>query len=138
MKTPSATEIEEALRIATRAVALEFGPLLSAGISERALTHRLAVELEFRCHGLFDGWHVDCEYNRREERGKVVDSGHVLPDVVVHQRGTTANLLAVEAKRWATEVDACDRRKLLSYREQLGYAHVYFVAFSPEPRVWAL
>jgi hypothetical protein len=100
MTTPDPRSIEEALNNATRAVAREFGALLSTGVSERALTHRLAVQLEFRSK--------DCEYNRNTRRGKVIGAGHVLPDVVVHRRGTTANLLAVEAKRRAMRVD--DRR----------------------------
>jgi hypothetical protein len=82
--------------------------LLEHDAGERALTHRLAVYLERR----FDGWEVDCDYNRLGERrlrlprGSIVSTDDdigksVYPDIVVHQRAIPENLLAVEVRKAA-------------------------------------
>ena len=67
--------------------------LLEKDRGERTLTHRLAVHLERQ----FDGWDVDCDYNRLGERvlklphGSIVSTDDelgksVFPDIVVHRR----------------------------------------------------
>jgi hypothetical protein len=81
------------------------GVLIDQGVSERAICHRLAMHIESQ---LTSPWHADCEYNRMVEtenmwtakRLKVTPraSGAVFPDVIVHHRGTSENLLALEAK----------------------------------------
>jgi hypothetical protein len=82
--------------------------LLAHDVGERALTHRLAVYLERQ----FDGWEVDCDYNRLGERrlrlprGSIVSTDDdigksVYPDIVVHQRAIPENLLAVEVRKAA-------------------------------------
>ena len=40
------------------------GVLFDKDLGERALTHRMAVALERQ----FDGWDVDCDYNRLGDR----------------------------------------------------------------------
>lgn len=80
--------------------------LLEKDAGERALTHRLAVQLETQ----FPGWQVDCDYNRLGERtlllphGTIVSTDDTLgksvyPDVLVHQRGIPINLLAIEVRK---------------------------------------
>jgi hypothetical protein len=80
--------------------------LLDKDLGERTLTHRLAVHLERQ----FDGWEVDCDYNRLGERllklphGSIVstDDGlgkSIFPDIVVHRRSIPENLLAVEVRK---------------------------------------
>ena len=80
--------------------------LLEKDLGERTLTHRLAVHLERQ----FDGWDVDCEYNRLGERvlklprGSIVSTddelgNSVFPDIVVHHREIPENLLAVELRK---------------------------------------
>ena len=80
--------------------------LLDKDLGERTLTHRLAVHLERQ----FDGWEVDCDYNRLGERllklphGSIVstDDGlgkSIFPDIVVHRRSIPENLLAIEVRK---------------------------------------
>jgi hypothetical protein len=80
--------------------------LLEHEVGERALTHRLAVYLERQ----FEGWEIDCDYNRLGERrlrlpkGSIVSTDDdigksVYPDIVVHQRAIPENLLAVEVRK---------------------------------------
>jgi hypothetical protein len=82
--------------------------LLERDLGERALAHRLAVQIECQ----FAGWDVDCDYNRLGERmlrlprGTIVSTDDALgksvyPDIVVHQRAVPKNLLAVEVRKAA-------------------------------------
>lgn len=80
--------------------------LLDKDVGERALTHRLAVQLEKQ----FPGWEIDCEYDRLGERtlqlphGSIVSTDDhlaksIYPDIVVHRRAIPNNLLAVEVRK---------------------------------------
>jgi hypothetical protein len=80
--------------------------LLQKDLGERTLTHRLAVHLEEQ----FEGWDVDCDYNRLGERvlrlpkGSIVSTDDelgksVFPDIVVHRRAIPDNLLAIELRK---------------------------------------
>src|ERR1700687_5772427 len=80
--------------------------LFEKDLGERTLTHRLAVQLEKQ----FEGWDVDCDYNRLGERtlraphGPIVSTDDhfgksVYPDIVVHQREIPNNLLAIEVRK---------------------------------------
>jgi hypothetical protein len=80
--------------------------LLDKDAGERALAHRLAVQIEKQ----FSGWEVDCEYDRLGERtlrlphGSIVSTDDhfaksVFPDIVVHQRDIPNNLLAIELRK---------------------------------------
>jgi hypothetical protein len=80
--------------------------LLERDVGERALTHRLAVQIEMQ----FPGWQVDCEFDRlgdrtlRLPRGSIVSTDDhlgksIYPDIVVHQRAVPNNLLAVELRK---------------------------------------
>jgi hypothetical protein len=80
--------------------------LLDNDAGERALTHRLAVHVERQ----FDGFDVDCDYDRLGERtllmphGSIVStedhfSKSIFPDIVVHQRDVPKNLVAIEVRK---------------------------------------
>jgi hypothetical protein len=117
--------------------------LLENDVNERSVTHKLAEYLQ----GEFPRWNVDCEYNRvgTEEAAKVLrglgrcrgvvntDDTHaqtVYPDVIVHKRGRTTNLLVIEAKKDSSPVDRqCDLEKLDAYRRQLNYQFTIAVTF---------
>ncbi|MFO1110083.1 MAG: hypothetical protein U1E61_12920 [Bradyrhizobium sp.] len=82
------------------------GLLFSKDLGERTLTHRMAVHIERQ----FDGWEVDCDYNRLGERllklphGTIVSTDDelgksIFPDIVVHRRAVPENLLAVEVRK---------------------------------------
>ncbi|MCP4616832.1 MAG: hypothetical protein GY844_10365 [Bradyrhizobium sp.] len=80
--------------------------LFERDLGERTLTHRLAVQLEKQ----FEGWDVDCDYNRLGERllklphGSIVSTDDelgksIFPDIVVHRRAGPENLLALELRK---------------------------------------
>lgn len=82
------------------------GLLFERDLGERTLTHRMAVCLERQ----FDGWDVDCDYNRLGERllklphGTIVSTDDelgksIFPDIVVHRRAVPENLLALEVRK---------------------------------------
>ena len=98
-------ELERVLKAIGEFYARE-GLLFDRDLGERTLTHRLAVHLERQ----FDGWEVDCDYNRLGERllklphGTIVSTDDelgksIFPDIVVHRRAAPDNLLAVEVRK---------------------------------------
>jgi hypothetical protein len=99
--------------------------LLIRDIHERTITGRLADHLRPQ----FPEWDVDCEYNRDGHEIKRVDGRIVVPDIIVHHRGTPDNLLVVEVKKSNTRLpDEEDITKLHSYREShLRYKHGLFL-----------
>lgn len=110
--------------------------LFQHDVHERSITHRLACYLQEE----FREWHVDCEYNRDCESKDDIkrDSNDkkrgrkIYPDIIVHKRGETQNLLAIEAKKRKTrrrvvgEADCDKLRKLLKLRR---YKHALFLRF---------
>lgn len=118
--------------------------LFKVVVGERSLSHRLAIYLE----RTFSGWHVDCEYDRDgvDPKKIAIGSGNdadegsrVLPDVIVHRRGSGPNFLVLELKKSSnSEPDERDFEKLRAYTGQLGYAHGVFIRFvvgAEEPAV---
>src|SRR5688572_11314444 len=118
--------------------------LLEDGPSERSVAHRLAVYLEDE----FRGWHVDCEFNRQGEEGdrgtkrvstspdlpesrEGQDSVDVTPDIIVHWRRKTRNLLAIEVKPSTSDEIPKDREKLRKYLTDphLRYAFAVLVTY---------
>lgn len=113
-------EIKSAVACAIASLRAECPPLEFENVHERSTAHRLAVQLE----PYFQGWNVDCEYDRDGQLQKILmgiadcdprgRTNRILPDIVIHHRGgegRASNLLVVELKKHADE-DACDRRKL--------------------------
>lgn len=98
-------ELEKVVKAVEAFYARE-GLLFDKDLGERTLTHRMAVHLENQ----FDGWDVDCDYNRLGERllklphGTIVSTDDelgksIFPDIVVHRRAIPENLLAVEVRK---------------------------------------
>ena len=99
--------------------------LIDVDANERSISHRLALYIE----GQFEGWDVDCEYNRYGYGDKKAilnedllnhwrrfpvslsdqDAKSIFPDIIVHHRCTNKNLLVVEVKKsttdWNSELD---------------------------------
>jgi len=104
--------------------------LFERDLGERAVTHRLAVQIEEQ----FSGWDVDCDYNRLGERtlrlpkGTIVSTDDALgksiyPDIVVHKRAVPNHLLAVEVRKAANHQPVeHDRHKL----KALTDPHLWF------------
>jgi len=112
--------------------------LLTLDVSERAITHRLAIHIEKE----FPGWNVDCEYNRyydtvkkirdNENPCKTDDSSDeyksVYPDIIVHKRNSDCNFLVIELKKENNPVkDECDLYKLQQYKGDLHYKFGVFI-----------
>lgn len=93
--------------------------LLEVTINERAITHQIACHLK----KYFPRWHVDCEYNRREDEIKNQRHGNVIrkviPDIIVHQRTIQNNLLIVEIKKKNVSTE-WDKRKLKAFTRKTG------------------
>jgi hypothetical protein len=119
--------------------------LLRVDINERSICHRLAAYLQEQ----FYDWNVDCEYNRNaadtgslhaaKELGIPVDSVQsddtdsitVFPDIIVHKRGTSNNLLVVEVKKTTNQaLDGFDIGKLCRFKRQLHYSYALFLRFT--------
>jgi hypothetical protein len=95
--------------------------LLTAGVNERSVTHRLAMYLQ----EFLPQWGVDCEYNRDGIKPKraVLPVDRVTPDdlkartvypnIIVHRRGVIGpNVLCIELK-----IDADPGRSRLGHPE---------------------
>jgi hypothetical protein len=114
------SSVQRLVKMAITSLGKENPALNFQTVHERSTAHRLAVQME----PLFPGWNVDCEYDRDGRLKKELDdvkgcsrqkkTDQILPDVIVHHRGTTqgSNLLVIELKKGAKE-DACDRKKLM-------------------------
>lgn len=114
----------------------EQAQLLKNDASEQAISHHLAMKFA----QYFPSWNVDCEYNRKMEVVKrliyaVSPTGeacerNVVPDIIIHRRVTTYNLLAVEIKKSTNQENSFkDLAKLVAFRDQLGYQNSLFVRF---------
>lgn len=114
----------ERVRAAYRALVRADRHLLEVNSSERSLTHKLAEHMRDE----FPGWDIDCEYNRDGRAVKTHD-GPVLPDVIVHHRGTDENLVVIEAKKRATYESGNDVEKLRRFKEDLRYQTAILVTF---------
>lgn len=111
--------------------------LLECDANERSISHCLAVHLKKH----FPRWDVDCEYNRCGHDPKTtriepeqtssadIDARTVYPDIVVHQRESKGNLVAIEIKKSTSSCSSdFDFRKLRSYRKHpLCYRYAVFL-----------
>ena len=106
------------------------GDLLRLGVGERTVAARLMLHLS-RCFPEFD---VDVEYNRAGVAPKRVNWAEnspdasvdlVLPDIVIHRRGSDAsNLVVLEVKKSSATLLqlANDRAKLRAIRDVFRYS----------------
>lgn len=116
--------------------------LLKNDASERSIMHRFALYLE----KYFPDYHVDCEYNRdgMGSRPKVLRNlveraeglglkmekpRKVYPDIVVHRRGETTGVLAVEFQKSnkSKKQKDYDALKLKAYKDELGYSFAFSI-----------
>ena len=135
MPKPTEDEVHSALNAAISELFNVDDHLLSVDSSERSVTHQLAVHLAPH----FDGYQVDCEYNRDGHSVKrlqlpqdinpvppnSLDAVTVFPDVIVHVRGNNnGNLLVIEVKKASSGADhSHDIAKLNAFKKQLEYTY---------------
>lgn len=109
----------------------------SYDIHERTVAHRLAVYIEQLLNN--PNYDVDIEYNRMREEygsddvgnliGKRLNweksgegSNFVYPDIIVHKRDTSDNLIEIEIKMsWKNRKREFDYAKINEYMKQLDY-----------------
>jgi hypothetical protein len=108
--------------------------LLALDANERSMTHKFAEHLQRE----FPDWHVDCEYNRRGDATKFLEwmDNHVppddenartvFPDIIVHHRNTTDNLLVIEAKK-SGNANNLDQQKIDAFLSSSDYKYSYGV-----------
>ena len=119
--------------------------LLQIDANERTISHRLGLYLQL----LFEDWHVDCEYNRDLDNPKRLktyesffdadqrvwniaesDPITVFPDIIIHERGTSNNLLVIEIKKTTSKINSeFDCFKLREFKYQYRYSHALFLKF---------
>lgn len=130
-------EIEKKLNLSIAKLFRNDASLLEIDASERSITHRIAVYLEAE----FKGWNVDCEYNRDLNQSKKLkslltekgDPSLVLPDIIIHHRGTYNNLLVLELKKSSNDApDSDDENKIHCYIQDLGYQHGVFIRINTD------
>lgn len=107
---PKAYDVKRAVNDALRLFYLNDLYLIKHDVHECAMTFRLGFYLQ----NIFTGWDVDCEFNRDvnspdgikrlpdwEKDGQALKD--IIPDIIIHKRGTEYNLLLIEAKKAASE-----------------------------------
>ena len=139
MQYPAMYDVKRAVNNALRTFYLNDLYLIEHDVHECALTFRLGFYLQ----NLFFSWDVDCEFNRdvgspdRIKRIPVRDRNgqkrkDIVPDIIIHKRGTGHNLLLIEAKKNASESDrANDITKIESSlgADTLHYRYGLFLDF---------
>jgi len=139
MQYPKAYDVKRAVNDALRLFYLNDLYLIEHDVHECALTFRLGFYLQ----QIFTGWDVDCEFNRDIgsedgiKRIPVRDCDgqkrkDIVPDIIIHRRGTDCNLLVIEAKKDASDKERDDDiDKIEAYREEktLHYRYGLFLDF---------
>jgi len=124
-KLPKYDSTRRALRRAVSKVLDRDHDLIALGGHEQAIAHRIAVYLERS----FPGFHTDCEYNRNKHKGKnrrpesPNDDRRMRPDIIVHRRNTSDNVLAVEMKTNANPATTDDKDKLKCLKSEKTYLY---------------
>lgn len=137
-------EVEKKLKQALLHLSHKDLYLFQIDANERSISHRLAVYLEKE----FEGWHIDCEYNRKSIDRKTLDFSDkymsmcdviaktVFPDIIVHQRGIKSNLLVIEMKKSTNQMkDDFDHSKLEQYKSQLEYKYAVFLRMNTDKTI---
>lgn len=140
----NAQDIMDLLKRAYKKFLTNDSYLIDSGANERSMTHKYAEYLQQE----FPSWHVDCEYNRaKDDTGRYIpkaiynfiddrECGHrVYPDIIIHHRGTSDNLIVIEAKKHdAKEKDIeFDELKIKCYLEEHDYLYGFLVTFTDDP-----
>lgn len=144
-------EIKARVENTINSLAFKDGSLFSPLEGEHTIANKFAYWLQ----GEFTDWNVDTEYRHimdgtsetarekvaflwmRRYRGRIIyhdepEERKVIPDIIIHHRGTTDNLMAIEIKKSNNRKEIeFDYEKLRAYREfePLRYRYALFVRF---------
>ncbi len=121
--------IEKAVIRAIEKLKINDADLLDIVANERSVSHKVAEYLQ----QVFNGWNVDCEYNRKMKDTKTlevsfdnvtdhdIEAKTVFPDIIVHHRQTDDNLLVIEMKKNGNDTGK-DEAKLKAFTgPEYGY-----------------
>lgn len=130
IENPPDAELARKLFAGIDAVIRNDAFLIDVGASERCICAHLACYLK----PLFPGWNVDVEYNRELEDPKRAGGRGVVPDLIVHRRGTEQNYFVLEMKI-GNEVtpDEEDVEKLVDIVRDHGYRVAAFLRLGAHP-----
>lgn len=130
------SDIEKILKKCERSFLKKESVLFDVNGSERSITHKFAEYLQ-KEFGFV--WDVDCEYNRDSDKIKKLPreegiscvGGAVYPDIIVHRRTKSENLLVIEAKK-DVPVDKAteDKLKLDKFKKVFGYKFAIYLNFN--------
>jgi hypothetical protein len=134
-------EISAAVEKALDKLIAEQPALLDLDVTERALSHHLALYISQLVPAEYD---VDVEYNRhgvdpkrlelppRDALDRELRATTVFPDILVHKRNTDGhNLLVLEMKK-PGEDRTYDELKLRAFRRELRYQYTAHVVIGRE------
>jgi len=128
---PQANELptgEQVRRFVERAVESflrnELG-LLEDDVHEQTITSALAYHLRQQ---FGSKWDIDCEYNREEGKTKRLGGRPVKPDIIVHRRNSTTNILVIEGKKSKT-LKSDDLDELRKFKDAKGYPFAALICF---------
>ena len=122
---PDFGEVRRKIELALQILYRNDHILITNSTNERSITHKLAEYIQ----KLFPECHVDCEYNRLgQERPKAILSQDTsYPDIIIHHRITTDNLLIIEVKLIHSQdhSDITDKDKIKAYIENSSYRYQF-------------
>jgi hypothetical protein len=139
-KIISREAIEEKVKIALQILVKKDVYLLENDVHERSISHKFAEYLQI----LFPDLNVDCEYNKKGDATEILTKKirivhnsnekecSVYPDIIIHQRHTTNNLLIIEIKKKiSNKTKEWDIEKLQFFTESKDYHYLFglFIEF---------
>lgn len=93
-------------------------------VSERSIVFRFGIYLEKYRLKYFTQYDLDVEYNRNINLIKMLDENKVMPDLIIHKRGTNENnLLVLEFKTWWNNNQTEDKKRIKLFKKELNYQY---------------
>lgn len=93
-------------------------------VSERSIVSRFGIYFEECRLKFFSEYDLDIEYNRDIYDCKRLAGKPVIPDLILHKRGTNENnLLVLEFKTWWNRDQNNDINKIKGFKKEYGYRY---------------
>ena len=93
-------------------------------VSERSIVFRFGIYLEKYRLKYFPQYDLDVEYNRNINLIKMLDGDKVIPDLIIHKRGSNQNnLLVLEFKTWWNNKQSKDKKRIELFKQKLNYQY---------------
>lgn len=117
------TELKEMVNTSLRSLYTNDFQLIERAVNERAVVFRFGTYLnELLRDSTFQGYNLDCEYNRNLGDAKRTENfpNGVIPDVLIHSRNlNTNNALVIEFKGHWNKLDRePDHKKIIDFTNQ--------------------